>query len=132
MSIFPCLMLARRVLLLARSFYDGAGLGVRVTDPGRLNAAILDVLARPAVADPAVHDHALGYAIDAELETSFPMTVAGTALALDRLASMSCPTFRQHRLLERMDVANEAPESQSSLLPGEAARSHGDNLIARS
>jgi hypothetical protein len=118
MSIFPCLMLARRVLLLARSFYDGAGLGVRVTDPGRLNAAILDVLARPAVADPAVHDHALGYAIDAELETNFPIGSESATAALDRLASTLCPALPQRSSLRKTEGASETRESEKHGAPG--------------
>jgi hypothetical protein len=112
------LMLARRVFLLARTFYDGAGLGVRVTDPDRLNAAILDVLARPAVADPAAHDHALGYAIDAELETNFPIGSESATAALDRLASTLCPALPQRSSLRKTEGASETRESEKHGAPG--------------
>jgi Capsule polysaccharide biosynthesis protein len=80
------LMLARRVLLLARTFYDGAGLGRTVTDPDQLNAALLDMLAKPSVADASSHDHALGCMIDAELETTFPFNSNEACAVLGRLA----------------------------------------------
>ena len=105
------LMLARRVLLLARTFYDGAGLGVRATDPDRLNAAILDMLAKPAVADMAAHDQALGAAIDAELEATFPMTTAGTDRAVDRLAAVIGPALLERRVSGEGDREADPPVS---------------------
>lgn len=89
------LLLKRRVLLLADTFYDGASLGVRVSDPDQLNRAILELLARPAVTNPAVHDHALGCAIDGEGETSFPMTADGTQAALEKLLMTVMPFLKR-------------------------------------
>lgn len=88
------LVLGRRVLLLARGFYEGAGLGVTVNDPQRLNRAILDILSKPPVADPAAHDVALGRMIDAEFETTFPMSDEGTDRAMDLLAETVGPAFQ--------------------------------------
>jgi hypothetical protein len=79
-------VLGRRVIVLSRTFYDGAALGTKVEEPDRLNAAILESLAKPPVADPVAHDHALGCVIEAELETTFPLNVEGAPAALDRLA----------------------------------------------
>ena len=78
------LLLGRRVLTLAPTFYDGAGLVRNVDNPDKLNAAIIDILSKPAAAD----DHALGCMIDAERETTFPTTKEGTAAALDRLVEV--------------------------------------------
>ena len=89
------LVLARRVLLLSETFYDSAGLGLRATDPDQLNQAILDLLAKPAVADADAHDYALACTIDAELETTFPMTAAGTVAALEQLARTIGPVLRR-------------------------------------
>jgi hypothetical protein len=79
------LLLGRRVLLLGKTFYAGAGRGVSMSDPDRLNATILDMLAKPPVADPEAHEHALGCMIDGELGTTFPMRPEpeATSAALD-------------------------------------------------
>jgi hypothetical protein len=100
------LLLGRRVLLLSETFYDGTGLGMRVTDPDRINAAILETLAKPPVADAAAHDHALACMIDAELETTFPMSREGTRTALDRLAATLSPVLRRHGSRMPADVCD--------------------------
>ena len=79
------LVLQRPVITLSRTFYDGADLGLKVENPEKLNAAILDALAKPAIADAQAHDHALGCMVDAELETTFPADKSGAATALDLL-----------------------------------------------
>lgn len=80
------LLLRRRVLKLAQTFYDGAGLGRHVSNPDELNAAILDLLGKPAVTDEEAYDHALGCMIDAERDTTFRTTADGTSAALDLLS----------------------------------------------
>jgi hypothetical protein len=91
------LLLRRRVLLLSdTTFYDGSGLGVRAKGPEKLNEEILRILNEPAVADFEKHDHSLGCAIDAELETTFRMTAEGTSAAVDRLAATIGPVLREH------------------------------------
>jgi hypothetical protein len=82
------LLLGRRVLTLSRTFYDAAGSMTKVVDPDELNAAILNTLAGPAVSDPEKHDRGLGWMIDAELETTFPMTKEAVPAALDRMKSV--------------------------------------------
>ena len=81
------LMLGRRVLVLSNTFYDGAGLGVRVTDPDRLNKAILEIIAK-RVTDDAAYDQVLASSIDAELETTFPMEEDGANAAVEMLAEV--------------------------------------------
>ncbi len=87
------LMLGRRVLVLSNTFYDGAGLGLRVTDPDKLNKAILDSLAKPAVPDPAAWDHALACTLDAESETTFPMTDEARTVAVELLLRTMEPSL---------------------------------------
>ena len=79
------LLLGRRVITLARTLYDGAGLAIRVRDPDQLGAEILKALQRPPVVDPEMHERHLGYMVDAERETTFPMGPEGTDACLDHL-----------------------------------------------
>jgi hypothetical protein len=88
------LLLGRRVLLLSGTFYDGAGLGHRVTDPDQLNKAILELLSKPAVIRPSAHDHALGCAIDGELEASFPIVPKGAQVALENRVEVAAPCLK--------------------------------------
>ncbi|HZS64115.1 MAG TPA: hypothetical protein VFA53_06410 [Xanthobacteraceae bacterium] len=80
------LLLHRRVLTLARTFYDGAGRATSVAAPGELNAAILRILNSEAVTDPQEHDRALGCMIEADMQTTFSIDDTGMAKALDLLA----------------------------------------------
>lgn len=50
-------------------------------DPDRLNAAILEMLAKPPVTDKKEHDHALACVVDSELDTIFPMLTDREAMA---------------------------------------------------
>ena len=79
------LLLKKPVLLLSRTFYDGAGLGTKVRDPDELNAAVLRALDQSEPEDAVAYDHALGCMIDGELETIFPVRAEGVPMALDRL-----------------------------------------------
>ena len=88
------LLLGRRVLLLADTFYDGTGAGARTTDPDLLNAAILAALAKPAVDDHDTHEQSLARMIDAELETTFPFDPDGAEASIDRLALTLAPVLR--------------------------------------
>jgi hypothetical protein len=92
------LLLGRRVMLLSRTFYDGAGLGVTVSDPERLNATLLETLAKPAVANAEAHDRALGCMIDGELATTFPMRSEPEVLsaALDMFARTVAAKLRSY------------------------------------
>jgi hypothetical protein len=84
------------VLLLSdANFYQGCGQGVTVIDPDRLNAKLLDMLAREPVADPEAHDRALAAMIDAEHETTFPMKPEGMTDSLDRLDGVLSPLLRK-------------------------------------
>lgn len=84
---WEALMLGRRVITLADTFYDGARLARRVHETEGLAAAIIDVLARPAVSDPASHDRALGWMLDAEWATSAPANPADYDAVLNCLAA---------------------------------------------
>jgi hypothetical protein len=81
------LVLGRPVITLASTFYDGAGLGAKIGNPEKLNAAILDALTKPAIADAQAYDHALGCMVDAEFETTFPTNKSGAPAALDLLTA---------------------------------------------
>ena len=85
-SGWEALLLNRRVITLAQTFYDGADLTTKVEDANNLGAAIIDVLANPAVKNQAAHDHALGCMIDAERESTFSMASDGIPAVLDRIA----------------------------------------------
>ena len=85
-SGWEALLLGRRTLLLSKTFYDGAGLGVRVRDPSQLNAPLLDMLSKPAVVDADAHDRALGCMVDGELETTFAVRPDDMSPALDMLS----------------------------------------------
>ena len=98
---WEALLFGRRLLTLSHAFYDGAELGAKVLDPDRLNAAILDLLSKPAVIDQQAHDYALGCMIDAETETTFPMAEEGTPAALDNLARLLRPLVRPQAKLEQ-------------------------------
>lgn len=87
------LLLGKRVITLARNFYDGTGLGTKVLNTERLNAVILDVLAKTPVNDPERHDEALATMIEAEREHTFPSTVDGTDQALKLLAQTMAPAL---------------------------------------
>lgn len=88
------LMLGRRVLTLARTFYDGVGLARSVSDPDQIASAILDILSKPAVADQEAYDHALACMIDAEAQHTFPTTSDAAEQALDRLAEVIITQLR--------------------------------------
>lgn len=87
-SGWEALLLNRRVITLAQTFYDGAGLTTKVTDANRLGAAIIEVLARPAVGDQAAHDRALGCMLDAERETTFSIESDGIPAVLKSIATV--------------------------------------------
>ncbi len=91
------LLLGRRVVTVAKTFYDGAGLGVKVLSPDQLNAAILDALAKPAVADPDAHDYGLGCMVDSERENTFSATPEGAPDALELLRKTMTSVLRAHR-----------------------------------
>jgi hypothetical protein len=87
-SGWEALLLNRRVITLAQTFYDGAGLSTKVTDANRLGAAIIEVLARPAVDDQAAYDRALECMLDAERETTFSPESDGIPAVLDSIATV--------------------------------------------
>lgn len=102
-------MLKRRTLLLAEdTFYEGSGLGATVTDPDKLAATIVDLLAKPEVADPDAYEHALASMIDAETETIFPMVPDRADAGLDALAALLSPHFGEAAPQARAAVAVNA------------------------
>ena len=67
------LLLGRRVMTLADSYYQAAELGHRVRGPEQIATDIVEMLQKPPVENPAAHDQALGWMLDAEWETSVPL-----------------------------------------------------------
>jgi hypothetical protein len=90
-SGWESLLLGRRTLLLSKNFYDGTGLGARIRDPGKLNAAVLDILSKPAVTDPDEHDRCLGSMVDGEMNYTFPAREDRMAEALDMFSKVIGP-----------------------------------------
>lgn len=82
------LMLGKRVITLADSFYDGAGLARRVRDPERLAETVIEALDAPEVADPDAHDRALGCMLDAEWDTTAAIDAQNAGPVLDLLGRM--------------------------------------------
>ena len=76
------LVLGHRVITLADTHYDGAGLARRACDHDQLATAMLEMLKKPAVLDPAMRDAALGRMLDAEWDNSAPLDPEGHASAL--------------------------------------------------
>lgn len=97
------LLLGRRVLMLSRTFYDGAGLGTKVEQPDRLNIAILDALAAEPVSNSGEWDRALGCVVDADRETTFALE--DKEGALDRLYETLSPLLAERG--ERQVYANQ-------------------------
>jgi hypothetical protein len=87
------LLLNRRVIAMARTFYDGADRTIKVEDPTKLNGAVLDALAKPVAAASEDYDHGLCCMFDAEFETTFPTGSVGIQTALDRLGAVVQPAF---------------------------------------
>lgn len=89
------LLLARRVLTLSRTFYDGAGLATKVSDPDRLKVAFLEELSSERGTAEDERDRALACVIDAELETTFALDDDDISRALDRLTATVAPELDQ-------------------------------------
>jgi hypothetical protein len=82
------LLLGRRVITLADTFYDGTGLERRVREPEQLAGTVLARLEEALVKSQESHDQALGWRLDAEWETSAPLDDADHSEALDLLADI--------------------------------------------
>ncbi len=82
------LLLGRRVITLADTFYDGTGLERRVREPEQLAGTVVEMLEEAPVKDAAAHDEALGWLLDGEWETSAPLDPDGYAEALALLAAL--------------------------------------------
>ena len=67
------LVLGRRVITLADTYYSAAGLAQRVHEHEQFSSTALEMLEQPAVADTVEHDRALGCMLDAEWDTSAPL-----------------------------------------------------------
>ena len=137
-SGWEALLLGKRSLLVSQTFYQGAGQGLYVDDPDRLNAAILELLAKPAVADPEAYDRALGCMIDAEFESTFPMNREGNSRGLDLLPKTLGPLLRSQakseQSLERSakaDVGAESHTLHQSSEPGALVRANKEQSMQR-
>jgi hypothetical protein len=82
------LILGRRVITLADNFFDATELARRVRDPEQIAAIIVEMLKSAPVKDAAEHDRALGWTIDAELETTVPLDAADQKETFDLLATL--------------------------------------------
>lgn len=71
-------VLGRRTMTLADTYYDGAGLAHRVLDPEYLAREIVNLLQQEPVLNQERYDHALACMLDAEWEHSAPIDPAGT------------------------------------------------------
>jgi hypothetical protein len=86
------LIFGKRVISLARNFYEPAGLAESVTDPSRLGEAIIRCLGRPETADRAEWDRRLACLIEAELETTVVDDSTSYAQSLEILTSLTSTT----------------------------------------
>jgi hypothetical protein len=82
------LLLGRRVITLADTYYDGTGLEHRVHEPEQLAPTVVEMLGQPPVNDVESHDRALGWLLDAEWETSAPIESSDHAESLALLAEL--------------------------------------------
>jgi hypothetical protein len=89
------LLLNRRVITLADTFYDGCALSVRFNDTARLAELVVDFLAKPEAGNSAAHDAALGRLLDAEWEMSMPLDDTGHDATFDTLARVLSLTSEQ-------------------------------------
>jgi hypothetical protein len=81
------LLLKKRVLLLSRTFYDGAGLGTKAEILNGLNVALFEALDRPPAEDDHAYDDNLAAMIDGESETTFATTPEALPDALKQLVA---------------------------------------------
>jgi hypothetical protein len=89
------LLLGRRVITLADTFYDGTGLELRVREPEQLATTVVELLEQQPVEDSAARDQALGWLLDAEWETSAPIDSADHAEAIHLLNELLESTLPQ-------------------------------------
>jgi hypothetical protein len=88
-SAWEGMMLHKRVLTLADSFFDGEDeLFRRVRQPEGTGAVVIELLDKPAVADPEKYDRVLGWYFDAQWETSAPVDEEGHARGLEILGEL--------------------------------------------
>ena len=66
------LLFGKRVITLARNYYEPTGLTERVTDPSRLGEIMIRRLSEPEVADQREWDRRLACLVEAEMETTLP------------------------------------------------------------
>ena len=66
------LLMKRPVITLHENFYDAPSLTTHVTDPAKLNEAIIRLLRDPPPIDEEDYERRLGWLIDAEWETTLP------------------------------------------------------------
>ncbi len=66
------LLLKRPVITLHENFYDAPALTTHVTEPAKLNQAIIRLLRDPPPIDEKDYERRLGWFIDAEWETTLP------------------------------------------------------------
>jgi hypothetical protein len=86
---WEALVLGRRTITLADTYYDGAKLAHRVTTPEYLAREVVNLLQQEPVLNQQRHDHALACMLDAEWEHSAPIDQAGTEDTLRLLGALA-------------------------------------------
>jgi hypothetical protein len=84
------LLLGRRTMTLADTYYDGAGLAHRVMAPEHLAREIVALLQQEPAENRDRHDHALACMLDAEWEYSAPVDRTGTGDSFRLLGALAC------------------------------------------
>jgi hypothetical protein len=85
------LIFGKRVISLARNFYEPAGLTERLRDPADLGKLILRRLAEPEVLDKDEWDRRLACLVEAEMETTLPEDETSHDRSLDRIDAILRP-----------------------------------------
>jgi hypothetical protein len=86
------LIFGKRVIAVARNFYEPARLVEKVTDPSRLGETIIRCLAKPEIADRTEWDRRLACLIEAELETTVAEDAASYAESVAILTRLTAPS----------------------------------------
>jgi hypothetical protein len=82
------LVFGKRVLSLARNFYEPAGLANQVTDPSQLGEAVVRILAEPKLPDRSEWERRLACLVEAEMETTVTEDESSHEISLEMVASM--------------------------------------------
>ena len=116
-SGWEALLFNRPVISMSRTVYDGAGLARKVANQDEIGAEILKALSGPALVNEDEHERRLGWMLDAEFESTFPMNVDRAAEGADRLEGFLSSLehdFNNALVDKRISVGKEAGAPGSS------------------